>query len=244
MGFQEICEDVVRDTDGALGCILIDLRTGLALAAAQRTGGGLEHTDVNTVLYSSGDMFRGKLIDQFVQSLPTNRASSAGFVREVQITTRYTHQFMVAMSDWESGVTILITEKTLSLGLGWMAVHRAQERLAESYRSAGQEARSPMRDARSEAMSTPAMPFPSMSSKPMDVPTPPQPQSPRPPTHDEVPAARSEPGSPTKSERDTVPAHSEARPVDVDDHAEPERQVVSGPRASMFRGRQGKSKNQ
>ena len=66
MEIQEICEDFVRDTDGALDCLLIDLRIGLALAAEQRTGVGLEHTDVNAALYSSRDLFRGKLIDQFV----------------------------------------------------------------------------------------------------------------------------------------------------------------------------------
>ena len=38
MGFQKICEDVVVETEGALGCILIDLTTGLTLASTLLRG--------------------------------------------------------------------------------------------------------------------------------------------------------------------------------------------------------------
>ena len=35
MAFEDICREVVQDTEGTLGCLLVDLHTGLALAAAQ-----------------------------------------------------------------------------------------------------------------------------------------------------------------------------------------------------------------
>ena len=243
MGFQEICEDVVGDTEGALGCLLIDLRTGLVLASAQRPGAALDDADVKTILHSSADMFRGKLVDQFVRSLPTNRGSSAGFVREVQITTRYTHQFMAATPGWEDGITILITERTLSLGIGWMAVHQAQERFAEIHRGTGQDSRRPVQDARSHAPEQSSMPVPPMMSQPVHAQMPPQPQSAPAPSFGEVPAAKSVPNPLLTPDQDTTTADSEASAAELDDRLEPDQPVVSGARARMFRARQSKKKN-
>ena len=241
MGFQEICEDVVRDTEGALGCILIDLRTGLALASAQRPGAALDDAQIKTVLHSSEDMFRGKLVDQFVRSLPINRDTSAGYVREVQITTRFTHRFMAVLPGWEHGVTILITEKTLSIGLGWMVVHQAQERLAEAHLNTGRDSRRPLQDAQSEALPQPSMPVPPMPSN--TVPAPPKPQSAPASPYSKIPAAQSMSDPLLTPERDTATAHPEANSAEVDDHPESEEQVVSGARARMFRARQSKKKN-
>ena len=184
MGFQEICEDVVKEAEGALGCLLMDLRTGLTLASAQRPGAALDEAEIKSVLRSGEDMFRGKLIDQYARLLPSNRRSAAGFVREVQITTAYTYQFMAAIPGWDNGVVFLITEKDLSLGLGWMTVHRAQELFAESRRSAPQGERGSIADPARDQMppggyeSAPhaprqsATPVPPMPSMPVQAPMP------------------------------------------------------------------------
>ena len=132
MGYQEICEGLVNDTDGALGCLVINLDTGLTLAAAQRHDTPLHEGEINAAFRSSEDMFRGRFIEQYVQALPTKRKSAIGFVREVQITTPFSHQFLVAIPGLDEAVLVLITERTLSLGHGWMAVHRAQQLFADA----------------------------------------------------------------------------------------------------------------
>ncbi len=137
MGFQQVCENAVVENDGALGCVLIDLRTGLTLASAQRRGAELDGAEVKTILRSCEELFCGKLIEQFVATLATGRASASGFVREVQITKTFHYQFMAALPGWDDAVMILITEKTLNLGLAWMVVHQTQARLAEARRNVG-----------------------------------------------------------------------------------------------------------
>ncbi len=202
MEFQKICEDVVNETEGALGCLVVNLRTGLTLASAQRPGASLGEAEINKVLRSSEDLFRGNLVNQFVRSLPTAREAASGFMREVQITTSYTYRFMAAMPGWEDGLVILITEKTLNLGIGWMAVHHALERFAQARPGTAQHTRThqadslPQRappsgqDARLQSPRQPSMPVPSMPSTPVQAPSAPEPQpAPEPEAWDQPPVA-------------------------------------------------------
>ena len=137
MALQQICEDVVVDTEGALGCVLLDLNTGLVLALARRPGHVLDDVEVEKIVVASDNLFRGNLMAQFTAALGTGTASRA--VREAQITKAYSHEFMTAMPGWEGGVLVLITERTLSIGLGWMVVHQTRGRLAEARRSGARE---------------------------------------------------------------------------------------------------------
>ena len=139
MGFQQICENAVVENDGALGCVLIDLRTGLTLASARRRGAELDGAEMKMVLRSCEDLFCGRLIGQFVAALSTERPSLSGFVREVQITKTHHYQFMAALPGWDDAVVILITERTLSLGLAWMVVHQTQTQLAQAHHNVGDE---------------------------------------------------------------------------------------------------------
>ena len=189
MALQDICEDVVQDTEGALGCLVVDLHTGLALACAHPPGDQLDEAEINTALRSSVDLFRGKLIDRFMRSLPSNRASASGFVHEVQITTASSYQFMAAIPGWDHGAVILFAEKDLTLGLGWMAVHQAQERFAEFRPGTVGTGAEPVpkaipnqsahgeRDFISQAP-RPAAPIPPMPSMPVQAPLPPQSETP------------------------------------------------------------------
>ena len=143
MVFQEVCDDVVRHTDGVLGCFLIDVRRGFAVAAAQRSGVELEDAEIQSVLRSSSDLFRGRLVEQFARSLPNGADAPAEFVQEVQVTKADSYQFMAAMPDWKDGIVILIAENTLSLGFGWMIVRQTQDRLSEALRMVGGDLRRP-----------------------------------------------------------------------------------------------------
>ncbi len=139
MSFQQICESALVNNDGTLGCVLIDLRTGLTLASAQRRGAELDGAEVKTILRSCEDLFCGKLITQFVAALDTDSPSVSGFMREVQITKTHHYQFMAALPGWDDAVVILVTERTLNLGLAWMVVHQTQTQLADVRRNTGDD---------------------------------------------------------------------------------------------------------
>lgn len=131
MDLQHACAAVLDEVDGSLCCIVIDTQTGLTVAAEYRTGSVMNAGTINLVSVLGTNMFRGKLINQFRRSLATDRASPA-FVREVQMTTANTNHFMAAIPSWNEGIFVLVTDKSVSLGLGWMAVHRIVGQLGDA----------------------------------------------------------------------------------------------------------------
>ena len=131
MDLQSVCRDVMDDVDGSLGCVLTDLETGLPLAAEYRAGTVMNGNMITLVSYVGIDLFRGKLVRNFERSLSRNHGSSEGFVREVQLTTSTTYQFMSAVPGWDHVIFILVTTKNVSLGMGLLAVHDAVRRLGE-----------------------------------------------------------------------------------------------------------------
>ena len=134
MDMQQVCAATLDEVDGALGCIVMDMSTGLTVAAQYRPGSPVNDGTINLVSVVSANMFAGKLMRQFEGALAA--APAPGFVREVQMTTANTNQFMAAIPGWNDGVFVLVTEKRVSLGLGWMAVHRVMERIQEGGQTA------------------------------------------------------------------------------------------------------------
>lgn len=131
MDLQSACAEVLAEVDGSLGCIVIDMQTGLTVAAEYRQGSAMNPATVNLVSVLSADMFQGKLIRQFESALQMRVSRSQDFVREVQMTTEHTNQFMAAVPGWNQTLLVLVTDKTVSVGLGWMAVHRLLGRFGE-----------------------------------------------------------------------------------------------------------------
>ena len=132
MNLQEICDRVINETEAVLNCLVFDLDRDRALASASRADSALSQSDIDAALNTGKELFRGKYVDQFVQSLATGLIATRGFVREVQIANAHNYQFMAAIPGREDAVLVVFTEKTLTLGLGWMTVHQAQDLLAES----------------------------------------------------------------------------------------------------------------
>ena len=132
MDFQEICEDVVTETEGALGCLAINLDTGLILASAGPSDSAMDAVEIESALRYAIEMFRGRFIERFMRSMLPDRPSVAGFVHEAQVSTENSHLFMAAIPGRESVAIALAAKNTLTLGLAWMAVHQAQERMLEA----------------------------------------------------------------------------------------------------------------
>ena len=126
MELQSVCDNLVDESDGLVACMLLDLETGLTLAYAGRHG--FDAAAAERIMRAAGTMFRGQLVEQFARSLPKPKPVG-GFVREVQITTTNTYHFMSTLPGWPNTLLIFVTDKSLSIGLGWMAVHQAFDRL-------------------------------------------------------------------------------------------------------------------
>ena len=132
MDLQEVCESVINQTEAVLDCLVFDLDNDRTLASASRADSALAQSEIDVALNTGKELFRGKYVDQFVQSLATGLIATRGFVREVQIANAHNYQFMAAVPGRDDAVLVVFTEKSLTLGLGWMAVHQTQHLLAES----------------------------------------------------------------------------------------------------------------
>lgn len=128
MNIQQFCSEVVEDADGALGCLLIDMKVGRALALAERPDAMVSANEVDLLIKLSTDLFHGKLIAKYAQALQPDGESSE-FIEETQVAAESTNTFILAVPSWGAVAIILIVERSQNLGLGWQAVRQAQERL-------------------------------------------------------------------------------------------------------------------
>ena len=233
MDMQRACAALLEEVDGALGCIVIDMQTGLTVAAEYRPESAVNESIVNLVSVVSANMFVGNLMRQFEAALATGRPQSNGFVREVQMTTATTNQFMAAIPGWNEGVFVLVTDKRVSLGLGWMAVHRVIARLQSDASPAAPEAIAP-RPLQPPRTLQPAAPAANAGvfAAPQAQPAPSAPAA--------YAGAPAGPGAPTANVEPaeaTRPVRRGARAalpnVERAKKKEPERRVALGPRANF-----------
>ena len=247
MEFQEICEDIVRQADGVLGCFLVDVRRGFVVAAAQRQHMEFEEAEIQSILRSSGELFRGALVEQFARSLPAGSDSPADFVREVQVTKAGSYQFMSTVSGWKDGLVILVAERTLSLGFGWMVLRQAKDQLSEALQLARSELRKPKISATpsSVARGNATQARPPQRQAPQQQPQPaPEPSlapiPPVPPKAAPVKASAPQPAPARRAPPKASNVKAAEPPPEVEQEKEPDPPVILGPRAKMFHARSGK----
>lgn len=130
MELQSVCQSIVGGSDGVLACGLVDLDTGLMLAEEHRTG---VETETEGLVRSADLMFRGPLMGQFVAALSPRR-SLTEYVKEAQITTADTRQYLSVLPGRPNTVLVLITKKAMSIGLGWMLVRQSEGQLGVAER--------------------------------------------------------------------------------------------------------------
>ena len=168
---QEVCEDVIASAEGSLACAVVDLATGTTVAAAYDPDTELNANRIGMVSVAVREMFRGRLIRQFHRAWSSGNSVPEHFVREVQMATANSYQFISVVPDRMDTLFVLITDRTVSLGLGWMSVHQALEQLENVAGPVGAGTAS----ARHE--STPAKP-PADAAPTLHRPRPPAPDAP------------------------------------------------------------------
>jgi len=243
MEIQSICESAVKECGGALGCLVVDLSTGLVVASAHRPGMIPDDPGLAGILRLAGDLFRGPLLEQFVQMLPMEGSSATGFVREAQISTSHSYQFMGSLPNWQDGLVLLITERTTNLGIGWMAVHRAQQQFENSSDSTIQAAVALALKGRPAPPKAVERPAPLRASKPVErAPKPveqaPPAAKPRPDPQPQT-AAPASAGATSASQAPLDPAPGDLMPRSAppEAHEQPEVSEPLGPRGRMFKPR-------
>ena len=119
---DDLLQTIVADVDGALGCAVVDLNSGLLLAAAHNVP-YFTSSYLEAVAAAAVDMLRGKNVRAVESLLSGQRGQPVEkTIQEVQMTTERTYHFMKTVTGKEDNLVVLITSKTTNLGMGWAAV--------------------------------------------------------------------------------------------------------------------------
>ena len=125
---SRVCQEIVVDLHGVLACAVADVDTGRVLAVASDSA--MDREGLDLVCRSGAEMFLGRSIRQFARAWRGADSPDGGFVREVQVTTATTRQFIAAIPEGWNRLLVLVTDRSESIGIGWMAVHDGVSRLA------------------------------------------------------------------------------------------------------------------
>ncbi len=119
---NEILQNIVNDVDGALGCAVVDLESGLLLGVAHNVP-YFTFSYLEAVAAAAVDMIRGKNVRAVESLLSSQRAKPVThMIKEVQMSTDKTLHFMAVLKDKPNSLVVLITNKSTNLGMGWAAV--------------------------------------------------------------------------------------------------------------------------
>lgn len=127
---NDICKNIINDVDGAVGCSVVDLNTGLMLASAH-TVPYFTQTYVDAVAAASVEMFRGKNITAVEKLLSAQRGVPVSrTIQEMQMSTAGTYHFMAVIPEKPDALVVLITTRKANLGMGWAALRRSMAEIA------------------------------------------------------------------------------------------------------------------
>ncbi len=127
---DDITRDVINAVDGALGCAVVDLTSGLLLSVSHNVP-YFTQTYLEAVGAAAVDMMRGKNVQAVEALLSGNRGTTVEkSIKEVQMTTTDTLHFMTVLPEKPDSMVILITNKKANLGMGWAAVRGSLPKIA------------------------------------------------------------------------------------------------------------------
>lgn len=126
---DDILRSLVSDVDGALGCAVVDLNSGLLLGSAHNVP-YFTSSYLEAVAAAAVDTVRGKNVRAVEALLSAQRGKPvAHSIKEIQMTTDRTYHFMATVKDKPDSLVVLITSKTTNLGMGWAAVRSNMDKI-------------------------------------------------------------------------------------------------------------------
>ncbi len=130
MSLNDVLKRVVNDVDGALGCGVVDLNTGLILGACHNVP-YFTQSYLDAVGAAAVDMLRGRNVSAVYKMLAAQRGDDeGGKFYEIQMTSDNTYHFLTIVEGKPNALLVLITSKKTNLGMGWAAVRGVMAEVA------------------------------------------------------------------------------------------------------------------
>ncbi|WP_166865548.1 MULTISPECIES: hypothetical protein [unclassified Salinibacterium] len=122
---EDHCRTVLNSVDDGLGFAVVDLESGLLLAATHNVP-YFTQSYLDAVAAAAVDMFRGRTVSAVETLIAQQRGvPPRRLTREIQMTTEHTYHFMLVLPNKPNALVVLITGRRANLGLGWSAVRMA-----------------------------------------------------------------------------------------------------------------------
>ncbi|MBK03445.1 MAG: hypothetical protein CL920_19515 [Deltaproteobacteria bacterium] len=119
-----VCREVVDDVSDALAFGVVDLSSGMLLAAHHNVH-YFTQSYLDAVAAAAVDMFRGKNVRRVEQLLSKHRGSTIqNTLQEVFTRTDSTFHFMKVIQA-RNVVVVLVTRTTTNQGMGWSGLRMA-----------------------------------------------------------------------------------------------------------------------
>ncbi|MGR9105422.1 MAG: hypothetical protein ACU843_00675 [Gammaproteobacteria bacterium] len=127
---DEINDEIIASVDGALGCAVVDLSSGLLLSESHNVP-YFTQSYLEAVAAAAVDMLRGKNV-QAVESLLSGQRGTKveRSIKEIQMSTENTFHFMATVPNKPDCLVVLITTRKVNLGMGWSAVRNNLPKIA------------------------------------------------------------------------------------------------------------------
>ncbi|MDX8383970.1 MAG: hypothetical protein R8M45_07805 [Ghiorsea sp.] len=130
MSINEVVRNVTDNVEGALGCAIVDLSSGLLLGV-YHTVPYFTQAYIDAVGAAAVDLFRGNNVRTVEKLLADHRGEATrSLIKEVQMTTDGTYHFMIIVPGKPEILMVLITSKKANLGMGWVALRSASKEVA------------------------------------------------------------------------------------------------------------------
>ncbi len=128
---DDLLQNIVNDVDGALGCAVVDLESGLLLSVAHNVP-YFTSSYLEAVAAAAVDMMRGRNVRAVESLLSSQRGQPVRhMIQEVQMSTERTYHFMAVVPEKPNSLVVLITSRNTNLGMGWAAVRTNLPKIAE-----------------------------------------------------------------------------------------------------------------
>ena len=119
---KTVCRDILGGIDNALGCAVVDLGTGLALALDVQPGSAFTAEALEMLAAGSVSYFQDRRADP-----------DADTVRDIQTATDDAYHFMSLVPGRSRELFVLVTDRQRgNLGLGWLAMRGALAQVADA----------------------------------------------------------------------------------------------------------------
>jgi hypothetical protein len=127
---DDITRMVANSVDGALGCAVVDLSSGLLLSVSHNVP-YFTQSYLEAVAAAAVDMLRGKNVQTVEALLSSQRGKPVtNTIQEIQMTTESTFHFMSTIKDKPDVLVVLIANKKTNLGMGWSALRKSLPEIA------------------------------------------------------------------------------------------------------------------